>query len=619
MKIKKNRRKNILTEGQLISNTVFLMKYIYNQNKNLYFIRMPMILLQAISSFIPILFIRWIFNSYEGKAPITSILIIILLMAISILIVDIGIQVTGHFERIEVDKTRKKVNLHFGKSVMNLPYEDLEKNEIKNFIVLAQEDSIIYISTLVTNMILSIIKVIGVSAIIATVQPLIIVLLVIVIIGKSLINKKRREISFRSRNDLAPSIRKLDYLYDTMRILPFAKEIRVNNLSQWLYDKIADFTSNVVGPQKIKNLKKNKRLDSIIHILDISQELVIYLVLAFRVVFSGMSIGNFAMYMSGIGQFSNEVSNVSNNFSQLIGQGGFARELRYFVTTLQESESNTTRESDTNGVPLPEIQTAELEFANVSFSYPNSEITVLKNVSFKIRAGETLSIVGVNGAGKTTIVKLLCRFYEPTEGDILINGISIQSIPKDKYYQLLSVVFQDYKLFSFSVAENIEMKLQSNIERLETCIEKSGLGDIVCALPNGVCTYISKEFCENGVDFSGGEKQKIAIARALYKDSPIIILDEPTSAIDPIAEYEIYSKFHALVNGKTAIYISHRLSSTRFTDKILVLNDGRVAEYGSHKDLIALDHGIYKAMFEMQAKHYFEGGRHGEALGGAAD
>lgn len=606
MKTKKKRKIKILSDRQLISNTVFLLKYIYKINKSLYFIRMPMILLQAVSSFIPILFIRWIFGAYEEKASIASILLIIFIMSLSVLIIDIGIQFIGHFERIEVEKTRKRVNLHIGKSVMNLPYEDLEKNEIKNFIVLAQEDSIIYISTLVTNMILSIIKVIGVSAIISTVQPLIIVLLILVLLGKSLINKKRREISFRSRDELAPSIRKLDYLYDTMRILPFAKEIRINNLSQWLYDKIANFTSNVVDPLKIKDLKKNQRLDSIINFLDISQELVIYLILAFHVVFSGMSIGNFAMYMSGIRQFSNEVSNVTNNFSRLIGQGGFARELRYFVAGIRESKGNISKELNSNGGQLSKIQTVEIEFVHVSFSYPNSNITVLKNISFKIRAGETLSIVGVNGAGKTTIVKLLCRFYEPTEGDILINGVSIKSIPKEKYYQLLSVVFQDYKLFSFSVAENIEMKLDSNPEKLNSCIERSGLGDIINSLPNGAYTYISKEFSEDGSGFSGGEQQKMAIARALYKDSPVIILDEPTSAIDPIAEYEIYRKFHALVNGKTAIYISHRLSSTRFTDKILVLKDGRVAEYGSHKNLISLNHGIYKDMYEMQAKYYYK-------------
>ena len=229
---------------------------------------------------------------------------------------------------------------------------------------------------------------------------------------------------------------------------------------------------------------------------------------------------------------------------------------------------------------------------------------ILKNISIKLKAHETLSIVGINGAGKTTFVKLLCRLYEPTEGEILINGINISSIPYEQYYKLLSVVFQDFKLFPFTVRENIQLCINGDPVRLAESIRESGLSAKIDSLPNGVNTMVFKEFDENGIEFSGGEGQKMAIARAIYKNAPIVILDEPTSALDPIAEYEIYQHFNSLAKGKSTIYISHRLSSTRFTDKVAVFSDGNLAEYGSHAQLMEIDGGIYKNMFQTQAQYY---------------
>ena len=231
---------------------------------------------------------------------------------------------------------------------------------------------------------------------------------------------------------------------------------------------------------------------------------------------------------------------------------------------------------------------------------------ILEHVNITVRQGETLSIVGVNGAGKTTFVRLLCRFYEPTAGEIFVNGIPAKDIALEDYYKLIGVVFQDFSLFSFTVAENIAMDTEPDTEKLDDAIVKCGLTERIKTLPRGVDTYIYKEFDPNGIELSGGEGQKVAIARAVYRDAPIIIFDEPTSALDPIAEYNIYRNFHELANGKTAIYISHRLSSTRFTDKIAVFANGTVSEYGTHDELMQTDDGIYRKMFSMQAKYYKE-------------
>ena len=225
-------------------------------------------------------------------------------------------------------------------------------------------------------------------------------------------------------------------------------------------------------------------------------------------------------------------------------------------------------------------------------------------MSLTLREGESLSIVGVNGAGKTTFIKLLCRLYEPTEGEILLNGRNIAEIPYEEYVRRLGVVFQDFKLFAFSMEENITMGLPASGDTIEQCVEKCGLETKLQSLPQGLQTNISKEFDESGVQFSGGEGQKLALARVLYKNVPVIVLDEPTAALDPLAEYELYSKFHEIVKGKCAVYISHRLSSTRFTDKIAVFDQGHMAEYGTHKELMEIPGGVYASLFQMQAQYY---------------
>lgn len=245
-----------------------------------------------------------------------------------------------------------------------------------------------------------------------------------------------------------------------------------------------------------------------------------------------------------------------------------------------------------------------IEFKNVSFKYPNTEKFVLKDVSIKIESGTRLSIVGYNGAGKTTFIKLLCRLYKPTSGVIYLNGVDISTIDFDKYRDILAVIFQDYQLFSFSIKENIDLDSEYDESRVNEAIEKSGLKEKIESLSKGLNTSIGREFDEEGIEFSGGECQKLAIARAIYKDAPLIILDEPASALDPIAEYDVYKRFSELAAGKCAVYISHRLSSTRFTDKIAVFSDGEICEYGSHNELMQIEGGVYRNMFDMQAQYY---------------
>ncbi|MBN2878337.1 MAG: ABC transporter ATP-binding protein [Clostridia bacterium] len=248
----------------------------------------------------------------------------------------------------------------------------------------------------------------------------------------------------------------------------------------------------------------------------------------------------------------------------------------------------------------------EIEFKNVSFKYPSSDEYVLKNLSFRLNIGERLAVVGMNGAGKTTMIKLLCRLYDPTEGEIYLNGIDIKKYDLNEYMSLFSVVFQDFKMFSFSVAQNISASVSPDEKRVGECADMAGLKERMQMLPNGIDTYIKRDFDEAGVDFSGGEMQKMAISRALYKNAPIIILDEPTASLDPISEFEIYSKFDSLVGNKTAIYISHRLSSCRFCHDIMVFDKGEIIQRGTHDELLKAGCGKYSELWQAQAQYYEE-------------
>ena len=245
----------------------------------------------------------------------------------------------------------------------------------------------------------------------------------------------------------------------------------------------------------------------------------------------------------------------------------------------------------------------EVEFRDVSFRYPGTDVWVLKHVDMKFKIGDKLAIVGENGSGKTTFIKLLCRLYDPTEGEILLNGINITRYRYDEYMSLFSVVFQDYQLFQFSLAANVSGALDYDGEKVRKCLIQAGFGDKLAQLEKGIDTVLGRDYENDGVDLSGGEEQKVALARALYKDAPFMVLDEPTAALDPLAEAAVYENFQRIVVDKTAVFISHRLSSCRFCDDVAVFHKGRLVQHGRHDDLVAQE-GKYQELWSAQAQYY---------------
>ncbi len=325
---------------------------------------------------------------------------------------------------------------------------------------------------------------------------------------------------------------------------------------------------------------------------------VVYLFVCSKAWAGAFGLGMVTQYISTISKLSGKVSSLFQVLGQARNHATFLKMNFDFLdieNTMIQGDLHLDKSSD---------KKYEIEFQDVSFRYPGSEQYALRHVNMKLRVGQRLAVVGQNGSGKTTFIKLLCRLYDPTEGVILLNGTDIRQYNYEEYLSIFSVVFQDFRLTDFTLGQNVAAKEEYDKTHVEDCLCKAGFDERLRELPLGMETYLTKNFSDEGVDMSGGEKQKIALARTLYKNAPFIILDEPTAALDPIAEAEIYSRFNEIIEDKTAIYISHRLSSCRFCDGILVFDKGAVVQQGSHDSLMQDSSGKYHELWFAQAQYY---------------
>lgn len=332
-------------------------------------------------------------------------------------------------------------------------------------------------------------------------------------------------------------------------------------------------------------------------IITLASNVIMYGFAALRAINGALTVGEiigFVMYFSRIRDSMNRVAG---------GFGGMSVDLEFMKTAFDFLDIPDEKYKGTIPTEKRDDNEYEFEFKHVWFKYPNSEQYALRDVNLKWRIGEKMALVGKNGCGKSTLVKLLCRLYDPTEGEITLNGIDIKKYKYEDYMALFSVVFQDSELFSFSIAENVAASDDYDPELVTDCVTRAGLGERLKEMENGIETCLYKHFDEQGVEISGGEAQKLCLARAIYKGAPFIVLDEPTASLDPISEHDIYTKFNGIVGTRTAVYISHRLSSCRFCDEITVMEDGTVAERGTHDSLIEAD-GVYKALWVAQAEYY---------------
>ena len=412
---------------------------------------------------------------------------------------------------------------------------------------------------------------------------------------------KRDKIKFSDA--MAPTWRKMNYLESTTKNFDFAKDIRLFNMSNAFFNQL----SGVNETYKELNRKHHNRMvlwEVSLGSVLIVQKILMYTWLVYNVVTGAYQISDFVLYVGLVSTFHASVGYVNWIYSDMRTNSLMINDYRNFVDWKEDRETADEKDGHITEINLDKF---EFRFENVSFKYPGHDNYVLKNVNLTIKNGAKLAVVGVNGAGKTTFIKLMMKLYEPSEGRILLNGVDIKEYNREEYFKLFSPVFQNVECFAMPIYQNISFAEEdkTDMNKINEVLEQSGLSEKINSYEKGIHTNLLKIFDKEGIDLSGGEKQRLAMARALYKDGKVVILDEPTAALDALAEDRMYREFENMIQGKTAVFISHRLGSTRFCDKIAMFEDGTIVEEGTHEELMAKN-GKYAYMFGIQSQYYDE-------------
>lgn len=413
------------------------------------------------------------------------------------------------------------------------------------------------------------------------------------------VNLKCSNWQYDHRNEFTEHYSKINYLRRIMESPETAKDIRIFGLVPWLKElreKACSAYDALIATRDAISFR-GAVVDLVMAFL---RNGIAYLYLIHLLLTTGMPVSQFLLYFAAFTGFSEWVTGILSSCNDL-------RKETLALSAVLEYLNLPELFRFEDGAKIPKADRYELQMEQVSFRYPGSEKEIIHKMDLTLHPGEKLAIVGLNGAGKTTLVRLLCGLYDPTQGRITLNGQDIRNFDRREYYMLFSAVFQDFSIPDLTVAETVAQDYEGiDISKVKTCIEKAGLTKAVAELPKGLDTHLGKEIFLDGVRLSGGQTQRMMLARALYKDGPFLILDEPTAALDPLAENDIYQKYNQMTAGKTAVFISHRLASTRFCDRILFLEDGCIKEEGSHEQLLAMGGG-YAKLFEVQARYYQEG------------
>lgn len=581
-----------------VSNIFFLIKRAWAIKKSMFFIYFVKLVFEAVRPYITIWFSAKILDAVSSGQSFERVLYYILWMVCGNLLFAL---VLNAIQVLHIDiqnKTNNRAGSQLMKDYMSIDYKYNESGDMLNL----TQSFFLYVQPaeflpLLGNLLTGIVQV-ALSAYIAlSIHPLILLALVAFIVLKSFFTKCNHRKDYQWSIDQVPFNRKLGYLKNAMTLMPFAKEVRINGGRTWLTKKFNDvLNSYSLSIAKYCNSKIKTNISIVI--VDVLQQVLIYLYFSYQVIRGSLTIGNLSMLLQVTSLFYSSVNQIFAQISLLSNTASHVDDYKEYLKMIEKGNSaaGTRHMGDlTSGI--------DLEFRNVSMIYPNTSTVVLKNVSFHIHSGEHIAIVGQNGAGKSTIIKLICRLYEPTEGEIFLNGININEYLYEEYVEALSVILQDFKLLAFSVRENIVLNRAFDQELFDYAVSISDLREKLDSLPDGADTVLYRQYDENGTEFSGGEAQRVALAREIYKNGKMIILDEPTSALDALSEYKIFEALNTITKGKTAIYISHRLSSVIFCDRIIVLNNGEVVEQGDHAALMA-NKGEYYTLFTKQAEHY---------------
>lgn len=428
------------------------------------------------------------------------------------------------------------------------------------------------------------------------------VLLVVIVVTSAIsfcVNRWSDSWKYKHHHEVDEQLTNMAYLRRTMESPEISKDIRIFGLGAWLKE-LREKAFNAFDALLARRDKSAFFAAVVELVMAFLRSGIAYLYLIHLLLKTGMPVSEFLLYFSAFSGFSAWVTGILTTCSELYKE---TLDLSAVMEYLNLPEPFRFEE----GKAVPKADRWELRMEHVTFCYPGSEKEVIHDMNLTLYSGEKLAIVGLNGAGKTTLVKLLCGLYDPSEGRVTLNGQDIREFDRRAYYKLFSAVFQDFSMPDLTVAETVSQDYENiDLNKVNECLEKAGLTQMVESLPNGLYTHLGKEIFLDGVRLSGGQTQRMMLARALYKDGPFLMLDEPTAALDPLAENDIYQKYSQMTEGKTSVFISHRLASTRFCDRILFLENGCIREEGTHEQLLAMGGG-YAKLFDVQARYYQEG------------
>ena len=554
--------------------------------------------------FINIVGLGSVINALVDGREASYVLILILAYLSLNLLIELINQVFTLFNNNEMRKLSNVVQLSYMKDCVDIDYHYVQDGEIANLRKKSMIARPVFFIGTWGECIHSLIQVVGAITLFAMMTPLFVIILAVLAIILIMLNLYIQKNDFNFDNEKVDDDRKLDYLYDVMTSYKYAKEIRINNASQFIRNKF-----QVIFHIQLKNLKKlitKKLMVNLISVfMSVIQTLVIYLYFTYQVSTGQIDIAQYTVLISSTTLLFSALVSL---FSKMGKINKSIKAYEFLIEYKKKIDDNSVTKKSNYITPRAiDYSNSMIRFENVSFNYPGSSINILDNINIEIPCHKKMGIVGLNGAGKTTLVKLMLRLYLPSKGKITLDGIDISKIPFDDYIKHIGVVLQDYTLFAYSIKENINFNKDLATNKIMTAIANSGLNDKIQNLPQGINTSVSRELDDDGVEFSGGEGQKLALARADYRNSDILILDEPTSALDPVAEYELFSRLNKIAKNKTTISITHRLSSTQFCDHLIVLSNGKVIEQGNHDQLMKLD-GEYARLFNAQAKYYMQKG-----------
>lgn len=595
------------TKHGMFNNFVYAVKLTWQLNNQFIIAMIVVGVLSALYMLIGIYIPKIVLALVENKVTTDTMIKVLVAVGIIILVVKLINTKAQYVGEYAWDKVYKGLVSKYLRKSFTTDFKNMENPDFLDLIERSKHAMYNYqgISGYCrrgSNILSNIVLVVIAGAAIAVINPLIILVLVVIsyFIYK-ILDSTMEWTKVNFRDAMSSNFRKNYYFSSTARDFKYAKDIRLFKMQDFIEQTWKDINTVYYAACK-KNHRKWVMCEAKMSFLRLFQNLLLYVVLIYMVLNKGMSISDFVLYIGLVASFSTTMTDM---FCNMVWMNMNRMELDDFRTFLDWNEDKPDIEKGQGVSKNIGLKQFEFKFENVSFKYPGHEKYVLKNINLTIEAGSKLAVVGINGAGKTTLTKLLMRLYEPTEGRILLNGVDVKKYDRDTYFKIFAPVFQNIEIFAFPVWQNISMKPENETDKNRTmeALERSGLDEKINKYENKIDTMLLRIFDPNGVDLSGGERQRLAMARALYQNREVLVLDEPTAALDALAEDRMYQEFNQMVKGKTAIFISHRLSSTRFCDKIVMFEDGRIIEEGTHEQLINAN-GKYRNMFQVQAQYY---------------